>query len=60
MNLSTKELALLKDALGQEQQIITKCHDFAQKVEAPELKDFLNQLADGHQQDFDKLYQQLN
>lgn len=59
MNLSGKELSFLKDALSEEQQIVTKCNDYASKVQCPELKDFLTQLASAHQQNFNQLYQEV-
>ena len=59
MNLSGKELSYLKDSLGQEQQLVTKCNDYAGKVQCPELKSFLTQLACEHQQNFNQLYQQV-
>lgn len=55
--MSTKELLYIEDALGHEQILQNKCQDTAQKLQDPDLKNFVNQLAGKHQEIFGKFFQ---
>lgn len=56
-NMSPKELLYIEDALGHETFLQSQCRQAAQALQNPELKNYVNQLADQHQQLFQKLYQ---
>lgn len=58
--MTPKELMYLEDALGMEQQLQTKCMDYANKIQDAKLKNMVNQLAQDHQQHFTCLMNQLN
>lgn len=60
MTISPKELLYLEDSLGMEQQLQTKCNEYASKVEDPELKSMLKSLAKKHNKRFGLLLNQLN
>lgn len=55
--MSPKELMYIEDALGHEQFLAAQCQQAAQSLQNPELKNYVNQLAQQHQQLFNKLYQ---
>ena len=55
--MSPKELLYIEDALGHEKFLISQCQQAAQALQNPELKQYVNQLAQQHQQLFQKLYQ---
>ena len=55
--MSPKELMYIEDALSHEQFLAAQCQQAAQSLQNPELKNYVNQLAQQHQQLFNKLYQ---
>ena len=55
--MSPKELMYIEDALNHETFLMTQCQQAAQALQNPELKQYVNQLANQHQQLFQKLYQ---
>jgi len=55
--MSPKELMYIEDALNHETFLMTQCQQAAQALQNPELKQYVNQLANEHQQLFQKLYQ---
>ena len=55
--MSPKELMYIEDALSHEQFLVSQCKQAAQALQNPELKQYVNQLAQEHQQIFQKLYQ---
>jgi len=55
--MSPKELMYIEDALGHETFLMTQCQQAAQALQNPQLKQYVNQLAQEHQQLFQKLYQ---
>ncbi|MBE7063706.1 MAG: hypothetical protein IJN25_02445 [Clostridia bacterium] len=58
--MTPKELMYMEDALGMEQQLETKCNDYASKVQDPNLQNTLRQFATQHQQHYSCLLKQLN
>lgn len=60
MTMSPKELLYLEDSMSMEQQLHTKCNDYASKVTDPQLQNMLNKLAMDHQKRFSSLMSQLN
>lgn len=54
--MSPKELLYMEDALSHEQMMQKKCTDFANMLQDQELKTFVQQLANRHQQAFGELY----
>ncbi len=58
--MTPKELMYLEDSLGMEEQLQTKCTDYASKVQDQTLRDTLLQMANQHQQHFGCLMAQLN
>ena len=54
--MSPKELNYLEDALGHEQFLRTQCEQAAQALTDPELKNYVRQLANTHNQLFQKFY----
>jgi len=58
--VTPKELMYLEDSLGMEQQLQTKCNDYASKVQDENLRNTLLQLASEHQQHYNCLFSQLN
>ena len=54
--MSPKELMYIEDALSHETFLMTQCQQAAQALQNPELKQYVNQLANQHQQLFQKLY----
>ena len=57
--MSTKELLYLEDALAHEQQLKTKCQDYAPKMQDADLKAFVEQLVTKHDELFGQFYQVL-
>lgn len=58
--MTPKELLYLEDCLGVEQQLQTKCNDYSAKVQDPQLKSLLAQLAQKHQQRYSTMINFLN
>jgi len=58
--MTPKELMYLQDSLGMEQQLQTKCSDYAGKVQDPALKNVLTQLAGEHKSHFNSLMNHLS
>jgi rubrerythrin len=58
--LTPKELLYLEDSLSMEQQLQTKCNDYASKIQDTTLKNALTQLATQHEQHYNCLLSQLN
>ena len=57
--MTPKELLYLEDTLSMEQQLCTKCNDYASKVLDTALKNTLTQLASQHMGHFNCLMSQL-
>ncbi len=55
--MSPKELLYIDDALGHEKFLINQCQQAAGALTDPQLRSFAQQLAQHHQQIFNKLYQ---
>lgn len=55
--MSPKELMYIEDALSHETFLQSQCQQAAQALMNPQLKAYVNQLAQQHQQQFQKLYQ---
>lgn len=55
--MSPKELMYLEDALSHEKFLKTQCDQAAQALTDPELKSYVQQLANTHNQIFQQLYQ---
>lgn len=58
--MSPKELLYLEDALSHEQQLKKSCSDFANQIQDPELKSFLQTLSSRHQESFSRFLSVLN
>lgn len=58
--MSQKELLYIEDALAHEQQMKTICAAYASQLQDTELKNFVQELTQKHQQSFDRLYGLLN
>lgn len=58
--MTPKELMYMEDALGMEQQLQTKCNDYASKVQDASLQNTLRVLAMQHQKHYSCLLNQLN
>ena len=57
--MSPKELLYMEDALSHEQMMQKKCADLSAKLQDQELKRFVMQLSNRHQQGFGQLYSLL-
>ena len=57
--MSPKELSYIEDALGHEKHMQTKCTDYANQIQDAELKSYVNQLVNTHEQLFEQFYQLL-
>lgn len=55
--MSPKELMYLEDALSHVKFLKTQCEQAAQALMDPELKNYVQQLANTHNQIFQQLYQ---
>ncbi len=58
-NLTTKELSAIEDQLKSEQNMICKCKMFANNVQDLTLKNKFDEIAQKHQQHYDKLFSLL-
>lgn len=54
--MTSKELLYIEDALGHEQYFQKKCQEAAGQIQDPELKTYVQQLAQKHQQLFQSFY----
>lgn len=57
--MSPKELSYIEDALNHEKHMKTKCQDYSNQIQDPELKSYVSQLVNSHQQIFGQFYQLL-
>lgn len=57
--MSPKELSYIQDALNHSKHMKTKCTDYANQLQDAELKSYVTQLANTHQQLFTQFYQLL-
>ena len=57
--MTTKELLYVEDALGHEQYFQTKCKETANQIQDAELKAYVEQMAQKHQQIFQNFYNLL-
>ena len=55
--MSPKELLYIEDALDHETFLQSQCRQAAQALQNPELNNYVTQLANQHQQLFQRLYQ---
>jgi len=55
--MSPNELLYVEDALEHEKFLQTQCRDAAQALSDPQLKAYVQQLQNRHQQLFSRLYQ---
>ena len=58
--MSPKELLYIEDALGHEAQMKAACTDFSSKLEDADLKNFVTQIAQKHNECFNRFYGLLN
>ena len=58
-NLTTKELSGIEDQLKSEQNMICKCKMFAENTQDSTLKAKFGEIAQKHQQHYDKLFSLL-
>ena len=54
--MTTKELSYVEDALGHETYFLTKCKETANQIQDAELKAYVEQKAQKHQQLFQNFY----
>lgn len=54
--MTTKELSYIEDALGHEKYFQCQCKETANQLQDPELKNYVTQMAQKHQQIFQKFY----
>jgi len=57
--MSPKELLYIQDVLSHEKHMQIKCNECASQIQDAELKSFVQQLANKHQECFNKFYQLL-
>lgn len=57
--MSPKELSYIQDALNHQQHMKKKCQEYANQIADAELKSYVSQLANTHQQLFSQFYQLL-
>ena len=55
--MSPKELLYIDDALGHEKFLISQCQQAIAGLQDPQLRSFVQQMQNHHQQLFNKLYQ---
>lgn len=55
--MSPKELLYVEDALGHEKFLKAQCQQAVSSLQDPELKNFVQQLMNRHQQIFGQFYQ---
>lgn len=58
-NLTNKELSAIEDSLKCEQNLISKCNMYANQTQDTVLKTKLSEIAQKHQNHYDKLYSLL-
>lgn len=54
--MTTKELLYIEDALGHAQYFKTKCRETASQIQDGELKTYVQQMEQKHQQLFNSFY----
>ena len=54
--MTSKELLYVEDALGHEKYFQTKCKEVAAKIQDAELKAYVEQMEQKHQQIFQSFY----
>lgn len=54
--MTTKELLYIEDALGHEKYFQTQCKEAANQIQDADLKSYVEQLAQKHQQLFQSFY----
>lgn len=54
--MTNKELLYIEDALGHAQYFQTKCNETASKLQDPQLKTCVQQMAQKHRQIFQSFY----
>ncbi len=54
--MTTKELLYIEDALGHEKYFQTQCKEAANQIQDADLKSYVEQLAQKHQQIFQSFY----
>lgn len=54
--MSPKELTYIEDALSHEKFLKTQCQDAVKNLQDPELKAYVEQFTQKHQQIFDNFY----
>jgi len=54
--MTTKELLYIEDALGHAKYFQTKCQETANQIQDAELKSFVQQMGQKHQQIFQSFY----
>ena len=52
--MTQKELLYVEDALGHEQQIRQFCADYAQQIQDPQLRGFVEGICEKHKASFDR------
>lgn len=55
--MSPKELLYIEDALGHEQFSITQCKNAAENLQDTQLKEYVQEMMNKHQQAFGQFYQ---
>ena len=55
--MSPKELQYVEDALGHEQFLLNQCRQSVSALTDPDLKNCVSQLAEKHQEIFDRFFQ---
>ena len=56
LTMTSKELLYVEDALGHEKYFQTKCNETAAKIQDPELKMYVQQMASKHATIFKQFY----
>ena len=57
IEMSPKELMYIEDALSHEQFLAAQCQQAAQSLQNPQLRQYVTELANKHNQLFKQLYQ---
>jgi hypothetical protein len=58
--MSPKELSYIEDALGHAQDLQKSCTGFANQIQDPELKSYVNSLSTKLGESYNKFYSLLN
>ncbi|MBQ7160396.1 MAG: hypothetical protein IJR90_01670 [Clostridia bacterium] len=58
--MTNKELLYIKDALGHESEMQKSCTQFANQLQDPDLRNFVNSLAKKHGESYLKFFSLLN